>query len=86
MLNVPKISRQSIETTVPRLVCQIVLTCLVIRSSAVVVDLLGLAPICVSTSRPLFSASLDILLATITSRVLASVLRRVIGLYALSLV
>ena len=70
----------------PRLFCQIVLTCLVIRSSAVVIDLLGLAPICVSSSRPLFSTSLDILLATIASRVLASVLKRAIGLYAPSLV
>jgi len=70
----------------PRLVCYIVLTCSIIRSSAIVVDLPSLAPICVFSSKPLFSASFDILLAIIASKVLASVLRRVIGLYALGLV
>jgi len=38
-------SRHTINITAPRLVCHIVLTCSIIRSSAVVVDLPGLAPI-----------------------------------------
>jgi len=78
--------RQSIDTTVPRLVCYIVLTYSVIKSSTIDVDLPGLTPLWVSSNRPLLSASLDILLAIIASRVFATIFRRVISLYASSLV
>jgi len=73
--------RHSINAIAPRFVFYIVLTCLVIRSSADVVDLPGWAPICVFNPRSFLSASLEICLAIIALRVFASVLRRATGLY-----
>jgi len=86
LLKALEMLRHSINATAPRLVCYIILTCSMIRSSAIVVDLPSLAPIWVSSNRPLLSASLDILLAMIASRVFANVFRRTISLYAPSLV
>jgi len=78
--------KQSINAIAPRLVCYINITCSVIRSSAIIVDLPSLGPIWIFSSRPLLSTSFDILFTIIASKVLANVFRRAISLYAPSLV
>ena len=79
-------SRHSINATTLGLAFQIVLTCLVIRSSTKVVDLLGLAPIYSSRRSFLSLVSLDILFVTIASKTFTIILSRVISLYTPSFI
>ena len=78
-------SRYSIDTTTLGLDIYIILTYSVIRLRAIDIDLPSLAPIYTPSRSPLYSISLDILLATITSSALVSVFSRAIGLYTLGL-
>ena len=77
-------SRYSIKATMFLSCPQIVRTCSIIYSRAVIVNLFSLAPIYIEDRRLLSSTSFNILVVIIASRTLAKVFSRAIGLYAFS--